>query len=257
MDSFLAGFLLARPVSSCSPILPTCFYPHWVCPQHWLINYKDTTAKCRRLKKLTRKGLRQMFICLRPPPLLGFCLGWCSNFVGSETGQIQIVKLLQNMVSNRTPYCPPLHTVYIYTAYLFTQGRGRAGWKRNPRPLKSVQCWRFLLKEFFFWCHLVQHMDIWVLSFLPVEGNSALTYKSRPTVTKNLNLCVAFVPFSSSITNNFLRSCSEQHLPFYDGQVCVGNKSPATPTCLDFSNQVREQSWRHHATIPRWLDFIT
>jgi hypothetical protein len=36
-------------------------------------------------KKFTYKGtLRQVFICLRPPPLLGFCLGWSSNFAGSE-----------------------------------------------------------------------------------------------------------------------------------------------------------------------------
>jgi hypothetical protein len=28
-----------------------------------------------------------------------FLLGWCSNFVGSESGQIKRVKLLQNMVS--------------------------------------------------------------------------------------------------------------------------------------------------------------
>ncbi len=27
-----------------------------------------------------------------PPPLLGFCLGWCSSFVGSESGQIQSLK---------------------------------------------------------------------------------------------------------------------------------------------------------------------
>ncbi len=33
-------------------------------------------AKCRHLKKLTCKGtLRQVFICLRHSPLLGFCLG--------------------------------------------------------------------------------------------------------------------------------------------------------------------------------------
>jgi hypothetical protein len=38
---------------------------------HGLINYKDSKAKCRHLKKLTCKGtLRQVFICLRPPPLL-------------------------------------------------------------------------------------------------------------------------------------------------------------------------------------------
>ncbi len=53
------------------------------------------------IKKMTCEGTsRQVLICLRPPPLLGFCLGWCNNFVGSESGQKQSVKLLQNMVSN-------------------------------------------------------------------------------------------------------------------------------------------------------------
>ncbi len=68
--------------------------------------------------KLSCKGtLRQMFICLRPPPLLGFCLGWSSNFVGSESGQTKSVKLMQNMVSNRTqhPPPPPSHTLSVYT----------------------------------------------------------------------------------------------------------------------------------------------
>ncbi len=36
-----------------------------------LINHIDTKSKCRHVKKFTCKGtLRQMFICLRPPPLL-------------------------------------------------------------------------------------------------------------------------------------------------------------------------------------------
>ena len=48
----------------------------------------ENIAKCRHLKKLTCKGtLGQVFICLRPPPILGFCLGWCSNFVCPESGQ--------------------------------------------------------------------------------------------------------------------------------------------------------------------------
>jgi hypothetical protein len=69
---------------------------------HGLINFVDTKAKFRHLKKFSWKGtFQQVFIRLRPPPLLGFSLGWCSNFVGSESGQIQSVKLLQNMVSNR------------------------------------------------------------------------------------------------------------------------------------------------------------
>jgi hypothetical protein len=57
-------------------------------------------------------------VYLRSLPLLGFCLGWSSNFVGSESGQIRNVKLLLNMVSNRTqhPLSPPSHTLSVYTA---------------------------------------------------------------------------------------------------------------------------------------------
>jgi hypothetical protein len=53
---------------------------------------------------MTCKGiLRQVFICLRPPPLV--CV-W-GNFVGPESGQIKSVKLLQNMDSKRTQHLPP------------------------------------------------------------------------------------------------------------------------------------------------------
>ena len=83
------------------------------------------------IKKNFCKGtLRQVFICLRPPPLLDFCLGWSSNFVGSESGQIQSVKFLQNMVSNRTHNPPtpsqPL-TVCIHCMYRLYFDKGRGG----------------------------------------------------------------------------------------------------------------------------------
>jgi hypothetical protein len=56
----------------------------------------EGNAKCRHLQKLTYKEtLRQVLICLRPRS------------------------------PNSLP--PPLHTVYVYTVYLFTQGRGGAG----------------------------------------------------------------------------------------------------------------------------------
>ncbi len=42
--------------------------------------------------------------------LLVICLGWCSNFVGSESGQKQSVKLLQNMVYSTIQHPPPSHT---------------------------------------------------------------------------------------------------------------------------------------------------
>ncbi len=86
----------------------------------------ECNAKCRYLKKLPVKWLcSRCFICLRPPLPLGFCLGWCSNFVGSEPGQKQSVKLLQNMVSYtiQHPHTPSQpHTVCIYCTLTLRRG---------------------------------------------------------------------------------------------------------------------------------------
>jgi hypothetical protein len=81
---------------------------------HGLINYIDTKAKWSHLKKLTcKETLRQVFICLRPSPLLGFCLGWS--------------KPLNNMVSNKTQHPPPSHshTLSVYTVLWAGKGGGR------------------------------------------------------------------------------------------------------------------------------------
>jgi hypothetical protein len=92
-----------------------------------------SNANCRHLKNFSCKGiLRQVFFCQRPPPFL--CLG---GLAGPESGQIQSVKLLQNMVFNRTQHPPgPIpsqpHTVCIYCT--LTQGRGvgkGGGWTRE------------------------------------------------------------------------------------------------------------------------------
>ncbi len=64
-----------------------------------------------------------MFICLRHPLLLGFCLGGSSSIVGSESGQIQNIKLQHNPI--HPP--PPLHTVFvhiIYSTVLIRKGKG-------------------------------------------------------------------------------------------------------------------------------------
>jgi hypothetical protein len=84
--------------------------------RHGIINYSiQYTPKLNVvIKKIElSRDLRQVFITLRPPPLQGLCLGWSSSFVGSESGQVQSVKLLQNMVSNNPQ--PPSHTLSVHT----------------------------------------------------------------------------------------------------------------------------------------------
>jgi hypothetical protein len=66
------------------------------------------------LKGTCKRTLRQLVFCLRPLPFLDFCLGVVRNFVGSESGHIQSVKLLQNMVSN-TPSQPHNFCIYFDT----------------------------------------------------------------------------------------------------------------------------------------------
>ncbi len=78
---------------------------------HVLINYIDSIPKCRQLTKLTCKGtLRQVFICLRPPPIV------------------------------LTP--PPSHTVYcirIYSILIHTGKGGRGGRDEPERRLEGQQ----------------------------------------------------------------------------------------------------------------------
>jgi hypothetical protein len=80
--------------------------------------------------------LWQVFNCLRPPPLLGFCFGWFSNFVGSEPGQIQSVKTpaeygLQQDSTSPTPSQP--HIVCLYC-------EGGGVWRVEPeRRLEGQQ----------------------------------------------------------------------------------------------------------------------
>ncbi len=60
-----------------------------------------------------------------------FCLGRCSNFVGSESGQKQSVKLLHaedGLQQNSTPPHPTAkHCLYILYVYFGKGGRGRGG----------------------------------------------------------------------------------------------------------------------------------
>ncbi len=83
--TIVTGLQVTYILSNCSNIVNMGLW-------RGLVNYVDTKAKCRHLKKFTCEGtLRQVFICLRP----------------------------------RTTY-PPLHSVYVYYTYSL-QGRGEGG----------------------------------------------------------------------------------------------------------------------------------
>ncbi len=116
--------------------------------------------KMSSLKKLTCKWtLWQAFICLMPP-LLGFCLGWSSNSVGSESGQIQSVKLQQNMVSNRTEH-PPSHTLSAHTVLWH-----KAGWRIEPERRLEGQQFTKLGRKY------IRHLTVSPLSSLQTLINT-------------------------------------------------------------------------------------
>jgi hypothetical protein len=67
-------------------------------------------------------------------------LGWRSNFVGSESGQKQSTKLLQNMVyntKNSTPTAASTHCLYILYIY-FGKGGGRSERSRGATELEFL-----------------------------------------------------------------------------------------------------------------------
>jgi hypothetical protein len=81
--------------------------------EHGLINYTDTKAKCRHLKNITSYGL----------------CGRCS----SVWGPLPSYELIPT----------PLHTVYVYTVYLFTQrwGGGRELTRENVWGATFHKAW--------------------------------------------------------------------------------------------------------------------
>ncbi len=96
---------------------------------HGLIKYRDAKSKCCHLKKLpVQIDCGRCLSVWGPLHFKGF-LGWSSNFVGCESGQIKSLKLLQNIVSNRTqhPPHPPSRTLSGYIVLLWHTDGGRGG----------------------------------------------------------------------------------------------------------------------------------
>ncbi len=81
----------------------------------------ESNAQCY-LKNLTCKGtLWQVFTW------------WCSNFIGSESGQKHSVHLLHNMVSNTTQHHPhPLPATYCLFMLYVDFGKGRRSGGSEP-----------------------------------------------------------------------------------------------------------------------------
>ncbi len=74
------------------------------------------------------KGLCGSVYMYEAPSPPRFLFGWSSNFVCSESGQIQNVKLLQNLVSN-IPHPLPATCTYC----TLTQGRGEGRFEPERR----------------------------------------------------------------------------------------------------------------------------
>jgi hypothetical protein len=71
--------------------------------------------------------------------LLVICFGCCSNFVGSEYGQKQSVKLLQNMVYSTIQHPPPQsHTLSVYTIHLVWGGGEEVREKEEGQQCTSI-----------------------------------------------------------------------------------------------------------------------
>ncbi len=47
---------------------------------------------------------------------------------------------LSEALSPTRPDPPPLHAVYMYTVYLFTQGRGKGGELTKEKVIEEQQC---------------------------------------------------------------------------------------------------------------------
>ncbi len=56
-----------------------------------------------------------VYLSEAPLPFLGFCLGWSSNFVGTEYGQIQSVTPAEYGLQQDSTPPTPSHTLSVYT----------------------------------------------------------------------------------------------------------------------------------------------
>jgi hypothetical protein len=91
-------------------------------------------------EKLSWKGtLRQVFNWLRPPPILGFCLGWSSDLVGSYLVRYRVVnscRIWSSTGLNIPHPLPALQCLYILN---FDTGKWKGGRVEPERRLEGQQ----------------------------------------------------------------------------------------------------------------------
>ncbi len=116
-----------------------------------------------------------------------FCLGWWSNFVGSESGQKQSVKLLQNMVYNTTQHPPPPqpHTVCsLYILYIkFGNGEGEVRVKVEGQQYTSIVPSSMGGQQFTSWVENTNYEWMYLQSIKSVKNNATKSInREKPTL---------------------------------------------------------------------------
>jgi len=109
------------------------------------MNYRDNKAKRCHLKNLTCTGtLRQVLICQRLPPLLGFCLGWPSSFVGSDLLRHRVLNFCRILSPTGLSTPHPLSATLCLHTFYFTQGRGEREGEGRGEPERRLEGQQFL-----------------------------------------------------------------------------------------------------------------
>jgi hypothetical protein len=149
--------------------------------------------------------LRQVFICLRPPPLLG--VGWGSNFVGSESGQRQSVKFMQNMVSIQHPHPSQPHTVCIHCTLTHrTVGGGGGLNQREGTPAA-----KFLYRSKFLDVDIFALVSIYLISPWDQSSAAGRSTSIQYIARRTRRLCIIQWEHDNS---GIIKGCYSSRHPF-------------------------------------------
>ncbi len=146
-----------------------------------LINFIDTTAKCRHLKKLTRKGTLRFIRVYR--------LEIQSVMLVFSTQLCELLPLSPSLWFNSLLPCPPSqvnkYTVYMHTVW--KNGGGGMIWCSEPYTDKNLQQSPFTGKFFFRWRNFAMpSMSLIFLLNTPPPRISRLLFPPRASKNQRL-----------------------------------------------------------------------